>query len=166
MNWSYVAGLFDGEGTVGIGVGKGTIAAAIAQSGSKGLSLLEEVATFVRGHGIRCVVYSTGLAGQGRRKLESYRLSIHGFSQAPLFLKEILPLLRIKRSIAQDVIRYTTLFPSIVTSPMARQYRTEKQAKSLKSGAEWLERFGGCKMGRPKGSKNKFPRRVKCLQIA
>ncbi len=161
LDWSYVAGIFDGEGCVNIGAGSGSVSSTIAQSGPKGLVLLEDIATFLRINGIRCVVYSTGLAGTGRRKLESYRLSVYSFKEAAKFLSCVIPMLRIKRTVAQDLIRYVTLFPSIVTSPLASRYRSEKQAQNLKSGDEWVERFKGCKMGRPKGSLNRLPRRDK-----
>lgn len=150
INWSYVAGLFDGEGSVSTGVGNGVTASTIAQSGPKGLTLLEDVANFLRANGVRCIVYSTGAAGTDRRVLESYRLSVHGFKESSKFLKSVLPMLRVKRTVAQDLIRYVTLFPSITTSPLAKLYRMEKQKKTAVSGAAWVERMKGCKMGRPR----------------
>jgi len=160
MNWAYIAGFFDGEGSVGTcPATSGRHASVyIAQSGARGLLVLEEIREFISGWKIKSSVFCTGKATQHMRTMPSYRLGICGFTSTVAFLRIVFPYLRIKKAAAQDLIRYDKMFPSVQKSPLARAYRRERQIKCMVRGDAWHARYDGRVTGRPKGSLDKGPR--------
>jgi hypothetical protein len=151
MSWQYIAGFFDGEGSMGINVGGRRLGVYIAQSGPLGLLLLGRIRSFLDEQGVKSSVYETGKAGKHRRTMPSYRIGMCGFDSALRFITCVFPYLYIKKSYAQDVIRYNILYPSLNTSPLASAWRREKQQMCMLRGAEWHAVFDGKATGRPKG---------------
>lgn len=125
MNWPYIAGFFDGEGNISVPLGHSTVIVNITQAGSRGRETLEEISQFIGTYGLRSRV-------SFRVQLEN-RQPVYMLWTRPLdsikFLEKVLPYLRIKRTKAQDVIRFKRLFPSLTTSPQGRFYRLEHMAK-------------------------------------
>lgn len=160
MSWPYIAGFFDGEGSIGVSSSNSGRKAGIyiAQSGRMGQIVLEEIQTFLRLRGVDSSVFCTGITGIAKRTKPSYRLGVCGFTGTVTFLKGVLPYLRIKRAQAQDVIRYSILYPNLFKSPLTAAWRREKQLKSVVRGAAWHARYDGRKIGRPKGSLDTRPR--------
>lgn len=161
MSWPYIAGFFDGEGSIGVAAHATGRKAGIyiAQSGRMGQITLIEIQVFLKSQGIDSAVFQTGKAGVSKRTKPSYRLAVNGFTGTTKFLKAVLPYIRIKRSQAQDVLRYNVLFPNLFKSPLAAAWRREKQLKSVVRGAAWHALYDGRKIGRPRGSLDKGPRR-------
>jgi hypothetical protein len=117
----WLAGFFDGEGNTSLSGfcrgntdGRGRIDCQIAQADSIGLKVLLEVKEFLSSYSIRSHVY------QGTRPRDDlkpiYRLQICGWVNAIRFLELIYPYLKIKRQRAEDVIRYSKVFPAFSNS--------------------------------------------------
>lgn len=132
MSWQYIAGFFDGEGSIGFGAhNSGRKAVAyISQSGPSGLSVLREIQKFLLENGIKSSVFETGKAGVHKRTMPSYRIGINGYASVISFCKAVYPYLWIKKVSAQDLLRYDLLYPNINKSPMAAAWRSEKQKAS------------------------------------
>jgi hypothetical protein len=115
LNWDYIAGFFDGEGSLSMMnfTHRDTLAAAvvtISQSGDEGLAVLTEMQTFLAERGIKAYLHRP-------RRIKRYRpmhnLKICARPSVSLFLQAMLPRVRIKRVVVQDVLRFFTLYPSI-----------------------------------------------------
>lgn len=109
VSWPYIAGFFDGEGYLGIQCerGSGSLRISIAQSGDIGYSVLEDIQVFLDCLGVKSKIYS-------RRPIKgkvAYVLAINSRSDVVTFLRGVLPHLRVKRVLAQDLIRHTLIFP-------------------------------------------------------
>src|SRR6266576_1708604 len=126
MNWSYIAGFFDGEGNTGTPLCHSSILLNITQSGDKGKLLLDEIKEYLLTFGIIAKVRPR--TPIPNRK-QCYMLWVRP-STSLLFLRAVLPYLRIKRTIAQDLIRFKLLYPSITTSPLAFEVRKEHAIKA------------------------------------
>jgi hypothetical protein len=117
LNWSYIAGFFDGEGHATLS--KHKLQAGITQAGEMGRVTLGEIRDFLIQYGIKARLYPKKQV-TGHKKL--YMLSFSP-SSAESFLRSLLPYLRIKRTTAQDILRYRKMFPSLATSHLCREYR-------------------------------------------
>lgn len=134
MTWGYIAGFFDGESTVAVAThstGRKS-GAYIAQSGPRGLIVLTEIQEFLETQGIKSSVFQTGVASQHKRTMPSYRLAVNGFVGVTNFLSQMLPYLRVKRTVAQDILRYNKMYPNIQRSPLAAAWRREIQQKAAR----------------------------------
>lgn len=125
MNWAYIAGFFDGEGNVGMPLGYNSVLLNLTQAGDRGEETLIEIAEFLSKYNIRAKV-------RPRPKIinrqQCYMLWVTPTTAIP-FLERVLPYLRIKRTISQDVIRARTLFPSLTNSPQGLLFRREHVEK-------------------------------------
>lgn len=133
MSWEYIAGFFDGEGHVGLGrqkhcgegrFSRGSPRVTMVQAHDRGRQLLEEISEFLVGHGIRSIV-EIHQEAQGKIS-ESYHLRITGFNGVLSFLGAVFPFLRIKKTEAQDLIRYNKAFPSLVGKGHSHSDNTRK----------------------------------------
>lgn len=121
MNWAYIAGFFDGEGNVCMPLGSNTVLLNITQAGDRGRETLEEIITFLESHKIQAN-YRKRQDIVNRKPV--YMLWVRP-TYAALFLLGVLPYLRIKRTIAQDILRAKLLFPSLTKSKAGRTFRVE-----------------------------------------
>lgn len=123
MNWAYVARFFDGEGSVSPqGLRTTCLTIIVTQAGDTGKEVLEEMRDFMASEGIGSKLAPRVEHYPNRKPV--YRLCTSG-PRAALMLKKMFPYLRVKKVIAQDVIRFRKMYPSIWHSPMAKAYRTE-----------------------------------------
>lgn len=126
MNWAYIAGFFDGEGNVSIPLGHSSIILNITQAGKRGKETLEEIVDFLKIYGVIAKI-------RPRNKIvnrqQCYMLWVRP-TTACLFLRFVLPYLRVKRTISQDVLRAKVLFPSLTTSTQGQLFRQELAAKA------------------------------------
>lgn len=121
MNWAYVAGFTDGEGYIGWARGKcrpvdsvascnnGSPRILLGQSGERGLMLLEAIKSFLEENGIHSTVGKH--KAPKRYNLQPYRLQISGRQDAHRFLASTLPFLFMKRTPAQDILRFMKVYP-------------------------------------------------------
>lgn len=112
ISWAYVAGFFDGEGHVCVITKNSNV--GLCQAGPEGERVLHEIAAMCATVGIHCGVYdSNELKRETMGLKRMYRLSIQGRESCRRFLIRVLPYLRVKRVIAQDALRFFTLYPPI-----------------------------------------------------
>lgn len=111
MNWDYIAGFFDGEGYVSLACprGSGSLRASMAQSGKVGLKTLQEISEFMYGFGIRSKINCK--SEETPEHEAAYSLDINKRDSILLFLHQVAGRLRIKRTIAQDLLRHSVVFP-------------------------------------------------------
>lgn len=108
MNWDYVAGLFDGEGSVCIPNGAHFMPrVAIYQSGERGRVVLTQVKRFVMGEDM--IVSRLYPYQRGKRKL-MWSLIIEKREDTACFLTWILPYVRVKKVDVQDHLRFMRVF--------------------------------------------------------
>lgn len=108
MNWAYIAGFFDGEGCISTRQGTNNpFRLTIVQSKkNNGESLLNEIGGFLSGHQIR-----SGIHLRNREKCPMVVLYIGQRRSIVKFLLGVMPYLRVKRILAQDVLRYSRIYP-------------------------------------------------------
>ena len=109
INWGYIAGFFDGEGSVGLSRNKRTGNArfyvSIAQSEKNdGFWVLSKVAEFLRAHGVSVKSVSGST---------NFNLQINNLSGIRAFLEGVLPYLMVKKVLAQDCLRYLIMYPDL-----------------------------------------------------
>jgi hypothetical protein len=108
MNWSYIAGFFDGEGCISLQTTRMQV--SIYQSGSIGQSTLEEIQQWLTLEGIDSNLYHRKRFGTLSKK-EMWELRISSRESQLKFLKSIRPYSRIKKILIQDCMRYFIIFP-------------------------------------------------------
>lgn len=125
MNWSYVAGFFDGEGNIHMSFGgRCKTRIAIYQSGERGLVILKEIARFLAEEDmIESRIVTSDRSSKGWK--EMHQLAITQRDCVRCFLSWILPYLRIKKVEAQDVLRYFRIYPQLESFDAAK-YHTPK----------------------------------------
>lgn len=122
LSWQYIAGFFDGEGHVGLGrqqangdgrYSRGSPRLTMVQAGARGERLLLEIQAFLRAHEIPCVVEEHNRTSRRPNDQVSYHIRITGFNGVNRALGFMFPFLHIKKVEAQDIIRYSKVFPSL-----------------------------------------------------
>lgn len=112
MNWNYVAGFFDGEGSVCIPNGAHhNPRVALYQTGERGRVVLASIQRFIYEEDrieSRLVPHERG----GNRKI-IWTLVVERRYEVQCFLAWILPYVRIKKVEVQDHLRYLKVFPAI-----------------------------------------------------
>ena len=122
MTWEYLAGFFDGEGTIRF-TNNNACHWSIAQAHPRGRAILEEIQTFLREQGI-----PTGIHAR-QRKDGMYTLWISKRASVEQIGRATLPYLRIKKVEVQDVLRYLQLFPLLAQHPAwSMLMREQRQA--------------------------------------
>jgi len=111
MSLEYIAGFFDGEGWVGMSrAAKGVnVRVRIVQTAERGRILLEEIQTFMAVFNVKSSVRIAPTGDTARKIL--WVLEITSRRSVLEFLQRVMPFIHIKRTEAQDVIRYCTIFP-------------------------------------------------------
>ena len=124
ITWQYVAGLFDGEGYVGVQVGGKAVSAkwSIAQSGKQGELLFSHLIPWLRAQGVK--VYLHGYQCKDPRFQKKWAISGHTRASVNALLQGIFPYLIVKKLIAQDILRFLKVFPKLSTAT-----RTDGKAK-------------------------------------
>lgn len=113
MTWAYLAGFFDGEGSVRFAPGKSNnFQLSIHQSEcNSGQIILDEIAAFLRQWGVRCKVSAKQPYKTRRGMVGMFRLYMNNRAGGIIMIQHMLPYLRVKRVIAQDILRYFIIFP-------------------------------------------------------
>ena len=107
MNWSYVAGFFDGEGCISLSI-RGTGPQLVLHISQKDPQPLRDIQAFLQEWGIRV----NGLYAYTDK--HAWRIHIGHYKSAILCLRMMLPYLRtVKHTVAQDAIRYSLLYPQL-----------------------------------------------------
>jgi hypothetical protein len=117
MNWDYLAGFFDGEGSMLLTTDRAgerksiNVQVAFYQSDKNILLLIKE---FLGKNGIGCGVYaqSTRRASPLTRK-QMYVLIIPNRCNVVLALTQLVPRLHVKRHWAEDILRFLKVYPAM-----------------------------------------------------
>lgn len=117
LTWQYVAGIFDGEGYVGVQSGGGALTAkiSISQSGKQGEALFGHLYPWLRDKGIK--VYLSGHVLADPRYQKKWTLETHTRASVTAFLEGVFPYLIVKKTTSQDVLRFFKLFPKLSSAP-------------------------------------------------
>lgn len=102
MDWSYVAGFFDGEGHVGYIHKKSDKPNPCLAWTNNNRMVLERIAEFLNSHGIRTAIYISKL-GIGNHKT-SYRLFVRDKVSAEDCIYGIIPYLLIKGPVVEEAL--------------------------------------------------------------
>ncbi len=113
MTWQYVAEFFDGEGNVSTVPNVGRHAffnsmACMCQSQERGRILFSEIQTFLREHGIKS--YLAVVVRPPHHDMWTLRIAAR--PSLLIFLREVLPYVRIKKLVVQDTLRLAILMPN------------------------------------------------------
>ena len=118
MNWAYVAGFYDGEGSVMLTSNvrySFTPHIAIVQSKDIGLQTLTEMKEFFEDNGLKVNRIYDASHDPSRciHKVWNplYSLRITNAPSVQKFLKHVLPYVRVKKVKSQDTLRIMKLFP-------------------------------------------------------
>jgi hypothetical protein len=125
MNWDYIAGFFDGEGSLSTMnfTWRNTLAntvVCITQTGQEGWVVLNVMMVFLREHGI--VSY---ISTQKRRAnyRQMHHLKICARPSVRLFLDQMVSRVSVKKVVVQDTLRFIKVFPSIKGATTANRNR-------------------------------------------
>ncbi len=140
VSWDYIAGFFDGEGSVSTMnfTHRDTLAATIvtlSQSGSEGFEILTKIRDFLLAAGIKGYVHS-----QTRRKpyRQMHHLKVCARPSVEALLRQLLPRVSVKRVVVQDTLRFIIAFPSIKGAMTAIRNRERGKYGSLNLDVESL----------------------------
>jgi hypothetical protein len=113
INWAYIAGIFDGEGSLAmlISGSKMSPQITITQAGDEGVFLLRAIQNFLRAHDISSGFNKRPQIFKHRKPV--YRLYLNG-DDVLNFLRMVMPYLHVKRVLALDLLRYRSFFPAFV----------------------------------------------------
>lgn len=106
MSWPYVAGFFDGEGSVRL-YQRG-VQLTMAQSKKRGVEVLTDIKMFLASQGITSSVY------QAKDISLASSLYATGRENVSLLMTRMMPYLHVKKSECQDILRYFRIFPARV----------------------------------------------------
>lgn len=114
LNWSYIAGFFDGEGCICVPHSpvtvRGGIFISMVQTKYEGSLLIASIANFLQSNSIGCAV-KHGITPSNPKWASSHRVDITNWEDGVRFLSFVLPYLTIKKTQAQDTIRYHKIYP-------------------------------------------------------
>jgi hypothetical protein len=108
MNWAYIAGFFDGEGCLSLHTTRMNI--SIYQSGAIGEQVLREIGAWLSTKGIESIMYHRNRTDKLSKK-ELWEVRLNKRASQLKFLSGVLPFIRVKKVLAQDCVRYYTMFP-------------------------------------------------------
>ena len=150
VSWDYIAGFFDGEGSVSTMnfTHRDTLAATIvtlSQTGAEGERILSDINRFLWENGVKGYVHSQIRRARYR---QMHHLKICARDSVQGFLEAMLPRVSVKRVIVQDTLRFIKVFPSIhgpITSLRNRE-RGKQGAVILDVDVLKAERSAGASM--------------------
>mgnify|MGYP001595777668 CR=1 FL=1 len=134
MNWEYIAGFFDGEGSLSTmsSTYRPTMTiACLTQSGKEGFVILSAIRDFLWALGIKGYICSANRRGN-YRQIHNLRMSSR--IGVTLFLEAMLPRVSVKRVIVQDTLRYFKMYPS--TNTLATIERNKARGKYGSAGLD------------------------------
>lgn len=112
INWAYVAGFFDGEGSITNRIGCATPQISMCQSRMRGFNTLSGIQAFLCDQGIKSsTIYEIKNSRLGKQRM--WQLKLHRVEEALQFLTGVLPYLHVKRADAQDLLRFRKMWPPV-----------------------------------------------------
>ena len=115
MNWAYVAGFLDADGSISWSSGKSMCCRIRFHQADR--RPLEIIQSFLNGAGIDTnIVVTTELNGhpQHKKNLKMHALQLRTYRRNIIpFLRKVMPYLVVKKVTAQDVLRFFGLYPKL-----------------------------------------------------
>jgi hypothetical protein len=115
MSLQYIAGFFDGEGTIRISA-KGGLQISIAQKGERGRQVLNAIRSDLTLLGVTARMF-------GVTKQAMYPMGVTGQENVLKLCRLLLPYLHVKRTEVADHLRFYTLFPRMQPGSVAARLR-------------------------------------------
>ena len=129
VNWDYIAGFFDGEGSISTmnytwRSGVASTVVTLSQSGEEGRVILEKIMAFLLENGIKSYI-STAKRPEKYRQMRNLRIcSREGVMR---FLMAMRPRVSVKKVGVEDNLRFLMIFPTLKGKENAeRNRRTAK----------------------------------------
>lgn len=141
MNWAYIAGFFDGEGTFAP-----CLSDCILSIYQKEPAVLYRIRDFLSANGITsCMVKIRERRTNLIAMSATWQLSVSGNVNRMKFAKGVLPYLIVKKALVQDWVRCRTMFPALGASAagrIGRERSTSKYGRGLHDKSERDSRNG------------------------
>lgn len=112
MNWDYIAGFFDGEGSLHMAMGHKKLKRPTAAIGQKDPLPLIAIKEFLEQQGIECYLYQNKV-GNKLSANRLYRLQLKTLNDVRKFLYHIAPRLVLKKQLAEDCWRWARVYPAL-----------------------------------------------------
>ncbi len=119
MSWEYIAGFFDGEGSIS-GITRASNACwgvSISQSNFSGSGvappILLEISAFLTLRGINHTVCPNKDKDKKAHHRDNFSLQIFNRAGMSAFIRGTLPFLRVKKQVAEDLVRFLKIYPSL-----------------------------------------------------
>lgn len=134
MSWEYIAGFFDGEGnicTVHFARRGGTFSTVVSmsQTQQRGFDLLTEIKVFLKGEGVHSTIGIRRKPNNAKWK-DCWALRVYGRESVMVFLKQVIPFVRIKKVEACDAWRFHSMYPA-VNGILAAERAKDRGAASM-----------------------------------
>lgn len=127
MTLEYLAGFFDGEGSVGT-TPTGGYRWSIAQKGRRGQLLIAEIRSFLLcHHGIRAQAYKA-------YRQDMYSAGVTLRESVVKLCRLLLPHLHIKKTEVEDLLRLSIIFPKMLAGTPAANLR-QQEARMTRRGS-------------------------------
>src|SRR5258706_1175132 len=143
ISWEWIAGFFDGEGSIGVYTNNarasGMTTASASQAGERGEKVLKEIQVFLAQRDIKSYL---GYKKNVRIK-DVWALRILARNSLEPFIRGILPYLRVKKLEAQDVLRFIIAFPPIPQGTYFKELNEERRQTG------WYKKKIHCPHGHP-----------------
>lgn len=141
MNWDYVAGFFDSEGSIGT-YGNSGMTLQVEVGCQKGnVQTLEEIRRFLLLEGISAHLSVENRKGVDVKHQMTHLVLLSRRANVLLFLRSVFPYIRMKKYKAQDSIRFLTLFPDL-RGPMNRISFSKRITKNVATGRFQAHGYG------------------------
>jgi intein/homing endonuclease len=113
VNWSYIAGFFDGEGCIRVARSKMGIGVTVQLvQVTEHVEVLEAIASFLKVLGINAVIVNEKFVRNPKWRPVS-NLTVRQRESVMAFLRGVLPYLHVKKVSAQDALRFLRMYPSL-----------------------------------------------------
>lgn len=136
ITWQYLAGFFDGEGSISLTQNKSRPNTAnynciFTQGVDNGAEcLFADIQGFLRERGCKSYVQKRGKTRNRFTNKDIFALQIMSRPSCKIFLEGVLPYLRVKKTKCQDILRYMNLFP-----PLPKYYCMIRNEQYRKTGS-------------------------------
>lgn len=138
-SWQYVAGFFDGEGTVCYYRKRGQLLPSLcAQMVQKTDGVLRKISDFLEAEGVHSKVKFRPPGKHVRSKTGMFSLHIWRRDSAKRFFERVLPFLIVKKVVVQDVLRFRRCFP-VLSASQASNLKWQNWTEDARS--EWGRRM-------------------------
>ena len=136
MNWAYIAGFFDGEGSLRVPMGQKYVTSPQVCIYQSDQLVLLRIQRFLAAHGIHSHVRKENRMRKGLQRViskkDQYILDFSRKQSVTIFLRSIRPYAVVKKQIIEDCIRYLILFPAM--TKQQREWRRMEGRRIAKNG--------------------------------